>query len=225
MTPGLDALERVLGHAFQRPELLQTALTHRSFDKHNNERLEFLGDAILNYLIAEDLFGRFPTASEGELSRLRASVVKGATLAELAGGLQLGPHLRLGPGELKSGGFRRESILADALEAIIGALYLDVGMDACRERVLCWFGPRLSGLSLRGTLKDPKTRLQEQLQARGLALPTYEVLRVEGEHHAQTFVVDCHVEALGLHTQGTGSNRRRAEQEAARAALKAGGYE
>jgi ribonuclease-3 len=221
----LETLGRVLGHAFQRPELLQTALTHRSFDKDNNERLEFLGDAILNYLMAEALYQRFPTASEGELSRLRASVVKGATLAELAAGLQLGQYLRLGPGELKSGGFRRESILADALEAIIGALYLDGGPQACRERVLSWFDVRLSALSLRGTLKDPKTRLQEQLQGRGLALPTYEVLQVDGEHHAQTFLVACHVEALGLHTRGNGSSRRRAEQEAAREALKAGGYE
>jgi ribonuclease-3 len=170
--------------------------------------------------MAEELYRRFPQAKEGELSRLRASLVKGETLAVLAREFGLGDYLLLGSGELKSGGYRRESILADALEAVIGAIYLDAGMECCRGCVLEWYAERLDALSPQGTLKDPKTRLQEYLQAHRLALPTYLVDSVEGEAHAQVFRVECRIEGLDMTTRGTGSSRRRAEQEAARIALR-----
>ncbi|MDD3447700.1 MAG: ribonuclease III [Gammaproteobacteria bacterium] len=218
--PPIDPLFRHLGHRFQQTELLECALTHRSFRKDNNERLEFLGDAILSFVMAEELYRRFPQAKEGELSRLRASLVKGETLAVLAREFGLGDYLLLGSGELKSGGYRRESILADALEAVIGAIYLDAGMERCRGCVLEWYAERLDALSPQGTLKDPKTRLQEYLQAHRLALPTYLVDSVEGEAHAQVFRVECRIEGLDMTTRGTGSSRRRAEQEAARIALR-----
>ncbi len=219
------SLQKQLGYRFKDEALLQLALTHRSFGGQNNERLEFLGDSILNFIIAEDLFARFPQAKEGQLSRLRARLVKGVTLAEIAREFGLGDYLRLGSGELKSGGFRRESILADAVESIIGAIYLDSGFDACRERVLFWYASRLAGLSLKDTLKDPKTKLQEFLQSRQLALPRYEVINIEGEAHAQTFHVRCMVEALNEAPLGRGNSRRLAEQEAAQLALVALGLE
>jgi ribonuclease-3 len=201
------------------------ALTHRSFAGRNNERLEFLGDAILNFVAGEALFERFPQAREGQLSRLRARLVKGETLAVLARGFDLGEYLRLGSGELKSGGFRRESILADALEALIGAIYLDAGMDVARQRVLGWLSNELDSLTLVDTNKDPKTRLQEFLQSRGTDLPRYDVVDIQGEPHCRTFFVQCEVALLNDKTQGQGASRRIAEQVAAAAALVALGVE
>ncbi|QEL10995.1 ribonuclease III [Kushneria phosphatilytica] len=219
MSSSFDDLSRRLGYSFNKPDWLELALTHRSFGGQNNERLEFLGDSIVNFVVAEALFARFPQAREGQLSRLRARLVKGQTLAELAREFQLGTALRLGSGEMKSGGHRRESILADAMEAVIGAIYLDSDMDTVRHRVLSWYEHRLEDLNLQDNQKDPKTRLQEFLQSRQMALPQYEVLEIEGEAHAQTFQVSCHVSALEGVTTGSGSSRRHAEQQAAERAL------
>lgn len=225
MKLSLDKLQRQLGYTFKDPELATLALTHRSYGGKNNERLEFLGDSIVNFLIAEELYTRFPEAREGQLSRLRALLVRGQTLAELAREFKLGDFLLLGSGELKSGGFRRESILADAVEALLGAIYLDTGMEACRERVAVWFSSRLAALSVTDLHnKDAKTRLQEYLQSRQLKLPEYELLSIEGKAHAQTFKVNCMVEGL-LPCVGEGSSRRIAEQQSARRALIALGEE
>lgn len=196
------------------------ALTHRSYGNQNNERLEFLGDSIVNMVIAESLFLSFDKAREGHLSRLRARMVKGVTLAEIGREFELGSYMRLGSGELKSGGFRRESILADAVESVIGAIYLDSDFYTCREQVLRWFEHRLKQLDLQDTQKDPKTRLQEYLQSRQFPLPKYEVISVDGEAHSQTFHVSCVLSSLDRKTSGVGSSRRIAEQEAARSALK-----
>ncbi len=171
MQVSLTPLQRRIGYQFQQPELLEQALTHRSCKGKHNERLEFLGDAILSFVIAEALYQNFPKTREGDLTRMRASLVKGVTLAEIAKELQLSEFLRLGPGELKSGGFRRESILADAVEAILGAIYLDGGEQVCKERILAWFGSRLTVIEP-GVQKDSKTKLQEYLQGRKLALPS-----------------------------------------------------
>ena len=205
----LDRLERNIGYSFKDPELLILALSHRSLGGRNNERLEFLGDSILNFVAAEALFERFPQAREGQLSRLRARLVKGVTLAELA----------MGSGELKSGGFRRESILADATEAIIGAIYLESGLEAARERVLYWLREHIATLTLVDNNKDPKTRLQEYLQSRQCELPRYEVTESSGEAHCRTFRVECHVSPLTEPTFGVGNSRRLAEQVAAQKAL------
>lgn len=221
----MDALQRRIGYHFNELGHLRLAMTHRSHGSQNNERLEFLGDAILNMVIAQYLYHHFPAAREGQLSRLRARMVKGVTLAEIALEFDLGEHLLLGSGELKSGGFRRESILADAVESIIGAIYLDRGFDASRERILAWFAPRLQRLSLQDTQKDAKTRLQEFLQSRQQELPRYDVVDVRGEAHQQTFYVACHVPVLAEATKGTGSSRRIAEQDAAAVALDALGVE
>ncbi|AEF55689.1 ribonuclease III [Marinomonas posidonica] len=210
---------RRIGYFFADLGLLELALTHRSYGGKNNERLEFLGDSILNYVIAEDLFHRFPKAKEGELSRLRASLVKGDTLAELAREFQLGDFLKLGAGELKSGGFRRDSILADSVEGIIGAMYLDAGMDICRQHILAWYKDRLEATSLKVVTKDAKTRLQEYLQARKHALPQYDVVDIVGEPHDQTFHVHCHIELCNEAIEGCGNSRRIAEQNAAAKAL------
>lgn len=215
----LDAFSRRIGHSFGDIVLLELAMTHRSYGGQNNERLEFLGDSIVNFVIAEALYQRFPEAREGQLSRLRARLVRGQTLAELAREMAFGECLRLGSGEMKSGGHRRESILADAVEAVIGAIYLDAGMETARARVLAWYAERLEAIDLQDTQKDPKTRLQEFLQSRQVPLPRYEVVSVEGEAHDQTFTVECHVELLEAHTLGTGSSRRHAEQQAAETAL------
>lgn len=225
MSYSLSRLERQLGYTFQDQALLTLALTHRSFAGRNNERLEFLGDAILNFVAGEALYQRFPQAREGQLSRLRARLVKGETLAILARGFELGEYLRLGSGELKSGGFRRESILADALEALIGAIYLDAGMDMARERVVAWLTQELDSLTLVDTNKDPKTRLQEFLQSRAVELPRYEVVDIQGEPHCRTFFVQCEIALLTDKTQGQGASRRIAEQVAAAAALVALGVE
>nr|WP_306671249.1 MULTISPECIES: ribonuclease III [unclassified Endozoicomonas] len=213
-------MERRLGYTFSDRSRLELALTHRSCGSRNNERLEFLGDSIVNFVIAEALFERFPDAREGQLSRLRARMVRGATLAEIGREFQLGDSLRLGSGELKSGGYRRESILADAVEAIIGAIYLDAGMETCRERIRSWFADRLSELSVTDQQnKDPKTRLQEYLQARQNPLPKYRVLNIQGDAHDQVFTVVCELESLDITSEGQGPSRRGAEQQAARFAL------
>jgi len=208
-------LERQLGCRMSDPQLLQDALTHRSYASRNNERLEYLGDAVLSFVVAELLYNEIPVASEGELSRYRSTLVSGETLGALALELGLGDHLNLGEGELKSGGFRRVSILADALEAVVGAIYLDAGMPAARAAIERLLRPRLAALPSAAQLKDPKTRLQERLQSEGLALPRYEVLEVSGEPHDQRFRVRCSAETLGLTSEATGTSRRRAEQEAA----------
>ncbi|OEC38699.1 ribonuclease III [Pseudomonas sp. 1D4] len=225
MSASLSRLERQLGHTFNDQGLMTLALTHRSYAGRNNERLEFLGDAVLNFVAGEALYERFPQAREGQLSRLRARLVKGETLALLARGFELGEYLRLGSGELKSGGFRRESILADALEALIGAIYLDAGMDKARERVLAWLQNELESLTLVDTNKDPKTRLQEFLQSRACELPRYEVVDIQGEPHCRTFFVECDITLLNDKTRGQGASRRIAEQVAAAAALVALGVE
>jgi len=204
-----------LGHPFQDMELVELALTHRSCGARNNERLEFLGDSILNFTIGEALFRQFPGAKEGQLSRLRAQLVKGETLAEIAREFELGDCLNLGEGELKSGGFRRDSILADAVEAIIGAIYVDAGMAACSERILSWYKNRLAAISLQETLKDPKTRLQELMQSHRKPLPQYKVAKVSGEAHAQVFTVECHTALLSEPTRAEASSRRTAEKLAA----------
>lgn len=207
-----------LGYSFRDSQWLIEALTHRSAARPNNERLEFLGDAILSMVIAAELFSRYPQASEGELSRLRATLVKRDTLAQLARGLKLGDYLRLGAGELKSGGFERHSILADALEAVFGAIYLDSDFETCRSHILRLYHHALAKLPAVDTLKDPKTRLQEHLQSRQQSLPVYNVVAVAGEAHAQRFTVECNVIGV-LRTVAVGSSRRKAEQEAARQAL------
>lgn len=217
----IERLSQRLGYQFNDAALLQQALTHRSFSRKNNERLEFLGDAILNCTIAQQLYNRFPKAKEGQLSRLRAHLVKGETLAELGREFELGECLRLGSGELKSGGFRRDSILADAVEAIIGAISLDHSLEAAQNVIVHWFDHRLQELNLSDNIKDSKTRLQEFLQSKKAPLPHYSVREVTGEAHDQTFTVDCEVEGLEQPTVGAGNSRRIAEQEAARAALKA----
>lgn len=219
MKPPLDALYRRLGYRFRDGELLDNALTHRSAGSHNNERLEFLGDAILSFVISAELYRRFPEADEGALSRLRATLVKGDTLAALARSLSLGDYLNLGSGELKSGGFRRDSILADALEAIFGAAFLDSDIGEARTLILGMFDEMLAEATPAGNLKDPKTRLQEWLQARRQPLPTYTVLSMEGEQHDQTFVVSCSVDGLPEPVIGSARSRRKAEQAAATLAL------
>lgn len=215
----LERLSDRLGLRFQNRTLVEEAVTHRSAGSRNNERLEFLGDGVLNFVIAADLFQRYPNSAEGELSRLRASLVKKEKLAELATQLDLGSYLKLGSGELKSGGFRRASILADALEAIFGAAYLDGGFDVARDLILRLYAADLASLPDVAALKDPKTQLQELLQARRLTLPEYAVVEVHGEAHAQTFKVSCKVQGFEQPSIGVGNSRRGAEQEAARHAL------
>ncbi len=207
-----------LGHRFSNATLLEQALTHRSAGRCNNERLEFLGDALLNLIVAEFVFEQYPRASEGEMTRARASLVNGAALAELAREARLGEHLVLGPGELKTGGFRRDSILADTFEALIAAVYLDAGWEACRTLVRGLFSERV--VAAEGKVaKDPKTLLQELLQAHSLPLPDYRLRASHGDDHDKIFEVDCHIEALALTSNGHGSSRRSAEQTAAAALL------
>jgi ribonuclease III len=210
----LSNLMQKLGYQFKNIDLLRAALTHRSVRGQNNERLEFLGDALLNFIMAEDLYFQFINAEEGDLSRLRAILVKGETLAEIAQEFNLGNCLRLGPGEFKNGGLFRKSILADALEAVIGAIYLDSNFEVCRLKVNTWFESRVRGTYL-DVEKDPKTRLQEYLQAKHLPLPQYEILTIEGEAHAQIFHIECRVPGLSFVATSRGTSRRRAEQLAA----------
>ncbi len=217
----LRKFEQSLGYAFAEPVLLQTALTHRSHSTPHNERLEFVGDSVLNCAIALELFRRFPELAEGDMSRLRANLVRQETLHQIAEALSLGPLLRLGEGEMKSGGSRRPSILADALEAVIGAVHLDGGFSAAAELVGRLYGDRLAAIVPGQQIKDPKTRLQEYLQGRRLSLPKYELVATAGEAHAQNFRVACEIPPLKLRTEGTGSSRRAAEQMAAERALEA----
>jgi len=216
LTSKPETLAKALGYPFDDPNLLKQALTHCSAGSRNNERLEFLGDALLGCVIAAELFDRYPKAREGELSRLRASLVRRESLADLAQGLEIGRYLKLGAGERKSGGHNRNSILADALEAVFGAIYLDGGFAACRQSILGLFSDRLAAVADPETLKDAKTRLQEFLQSRQMALPEYTVIEVSGEAHAQSFRVQC---VLGdsqiAPTQGSARSRRQAEQKAA----------
>jgi len=215
----LAELERRLGHKFSNPDLARQALTHRSFGTPHNERLEFLGDALLNCSIATLLYERFTHLPEGDLSRLRATLVNQASLSQVAEALGLGERLRLGEGELKSGGFRRPSILADAVEALLGAVYLDGGFEAARGVVQHVLGDRVESAGNKPVDKDPKTALQELLQGRGLALPRYSVQKTEGEAHDQTFIVECRVDDLGVVASGKGTSRRAAEQAAAEGVL------
>ncbi len=210
-----EALCKKLGLTFTDPQLFTMALTHRSAGSNNNERLEFLGDSILGFVIAQKLFELFPAACEGVLSRLRASLVNQGSLAELARKHQLGDYLLLGSGELKSGGFRRDSILSDALEAIIGALYSDQGMDACQQWILALFAEKLKSLSLENWQKDPKTQLQELMQSQKQELPDYAVLTMSGLAHEQTFKVKCTTPLIAESCIGTGNSRKKAEQSAA----------
>lgn len=225
MRPPLDRLQRALGYRFSAEEKLRVALTHRSVGRDNNERLEFLGDAILSFVISEELYRRFPEADEGRLSRMRATLVRGDTLAAIARELSLGDYLHLGQGEMKSGGFRRDSILADTFEALLGAIFFDAGIEAARTFVLQHLESRIAEVAPGTTLKDPKTRLQEFLQSRRRPLPSYEVTSVGGEDHAQTFRVECRVEGMADPLFGEGTSRRKAEQMAAEEALKRLGYE
>ncbi len=219
MIQDLSLLCKQIDYQFADIKLLQQALTHRSVGKGNNERLEFLGDAILSFIISDVIYQKFPTIDEGELSRLRASLVKGENLANMARELDLGNHLKLGAGELKSGGFRRSSILADAFEALIGAVYLDSDEPQVRKLTLRLFEKELDNINLERASKDHKTRLQEFLQSRGRAVPEYEVMKIEGKSHQQTFTVSCRVESMEQPVIAKGSSRRKAEQAVAEKVL------
>ncbi len=210
--PDYRKLEQRLNYQFKDAVLLKEALTHRSAHSRNNERLEFLGDSILNFVIAAELFRLYPTSAEGDLSRLRASLVSKTGLYQVSTQLQLGDYLILGSGELKSGGFRRNSILADTVEAIIGAVYLDTGFEASRQLILQLYTDQIKNIPDVNDLKDAKTRLQELLQSRKLALPEYTVAEVSGQAHNQQFTVDCAINELDLQAQGKASSRRKAEQ-------------
>lgn len=215
----INRLQSRLGYQFSNSALLEKALTHRSVGSLNNERLEFLGDSILGFVVAEALYHQFNTVAEGQLSRMRSQLVKGDTLAEIAREFELGDCLNLGEGELKSGGFRRASILADAVEAIIGAIYLDSDLDTCKACVKSWLGERLTTIEPATTTKDNKTLLQEYLQGKRLPLPEYAVVETKGPLHDQVFVVHCKVQPLNQPIVGEGSNRRKAEQQAAAFAM------
>jgi ribonuclease-3 len=214
-----DELLQKLNYVFNDYSLLKTALTHRSRGGDHNERLEFLGDAVVNFVIAEILYQRFPTATEGELSRWRATLVNRDALAEIAKRYELGKYIFLGPGEVRSGGSERQSILSCGMEALIGAVYLDSDFEVARERILEWYEPMLQSLSSAASHKDPKTLLQEYLQSRRMPLPIYTVESIDGEAHQQQFTVSCLVEGIETKTLGTGTSRRRGEQSAAQAML------
>lgn len=214
-------LSKALGYELKDKQLLLQALTHRSAAGSHYERLEFLGDSLLSMFIAEALYLQFPEVQEGDLSRMRATLVCGPTLAELAVEFKLGDFLQLGPGELKSGGYRRESILSDAVEALIGAIYLDSDLATCKERVLAWYASRLQTIKPGMSQKDSKTQLQEILQARQQPVPDYQVIELTGKAHNQRFTVSCTTNLLDTPMVGTGTSRRKAEQDAAAKALKA----
>ena len=215
----LQRLEHGLGYSFSNREYLETALTHRSLGQNNNERLEYLGDALLGFIVAETIYTLFPGASEGDLTRLRASLVKGETLAKLARKLDLGSYIKLGGSELKSGGWTRNSILANTLEAIIGAIYLDSGLEVCRKIVIKLYDDILNNSSPATLVKDPKTRLQEYLQSQQLDLPEYNVIMEQGEAHKKIFTVQCVVSELAISVQANGRSKRNAEQACAQMAL------
>lgn len=208
-----------LDYEFAKDSLLHEALTHRSAGARNYERLEFLGDGALNFAIASEIYHRCPEYQEGQLSRLRANLVRGSTLAEIAREIDLGGYLKMGSGELKSGGFKRESILADAVEALIGAVYLDGGFEQAHHVICFLYRSRLENLAAAEPVKDPKTRLQEYLQGRKMPVPEYSLLKSEGDDHKQVFTVSCNIAELGIECHSTGSSRRRAEQAAAQAVL------
>lgn len=216
----LQRLQHRLGYEFKDQKLLGLALTHRSHGAHNNERLEFLGDSILNFVIGEALFHRFHEVREGQLSRLRSQLVKGETLAEIAREFELGECLILGEGEMKSGGHKRDSILADTVEALIGAIFTETDFETCRSRVLSWYAERLSLLSIDTTAKDAKSCLQEYLQGLRKPLPEYEVVEAIGESHAQIFTIECRVVLLKQPVRAQASNRREAEKLAATEVLR-----
>lgn len=218
MKLAVNVLYSRINYTFNEPEYLELALTHRSAKGEHNERLEFLGDSILSLVIADALYHQFPKVHEGDLSRMRSTLVRGQTLAEIAKDFRLGECLRLGPGELKSGGFRRESILADAVEAIIGGVYLDSDMETCREVVLGWYQQRLDNIQPGVGQKDPKTQLQEYLQGRKLPLPIYAVIATKGQAHNQEFTISCLVEGYKEFI-AKGTSRRKAEQSVAQIAL------
>jgi ribonuclease-3 len=213
------SLERRLGYTFEDKSLLTLALTHRSYQKENNERLEYLGDAILGFIIAEALYNRFEGEAEGVLTRLRANLVKGETLAILARELEIGDHILLGPGEMKSGGWRRDSILSNTLEALIGAIYLDSDILSCKIFVLSIYTELLLELNPSNLSKDPKTKLQEYLQAKKVNLPVYTVVAEDGEAHKREFTVECSIENLDHEIMAVGRSKRNAEQLAAEKAL------
>ena len=215
----ISKLNSIIEYQFNKENILQEALTHRSASSNNNERLEFLGDSILNFVIAAELFNIYPNLPEGDLSRIRASLVKKEGLALIANDLNLGEFLTLGSGELKSGGYRRDSILADGVEAIFGAVFLDGGFDKCRDLILKLYKEQLQNIPDPASLKDPKTRLQELLQSRKYALPKYDVVSISGKAHNQMFNVSCHIDELSVITHGKASNRRKAEQLAADQAI------
>jgi ribonuclease-3 len=215
-----DKFDELTGYQFRQQALLLQALTHRSYSRSsNNERLEFLGDSVLNLVISNSIYRRFADADEGELSRIRASLVKESTLAEVAREINLGDFINLGGGELKSGGYRRASILSDALEAVIGAIYLDSDYRQTEKAVLRLFQSQLDGVTGGDSLKDPKTRLQEHLQSRQQALPVYEVENTTGKSHSQLFTVSCSIDDPEMQTRGSGTSRKKAEQQAAQKML------
>jgi ribonuclease-3 len=215
LTGNPEVLAKKLGLKFNNPELFRRALTHRSADSRNNERLEFLGDSVLGFVIAECLYEKFSTADEGVLSRLRSILVNQTALAQLARQLNVGEYLILGSGELKSGGYRRDSILSDAVEAIMGAILKDQGMEFARTWILDKFADSIDRLSMENWQKDPKTRLQELMQGRGFDLPIYSLLSQEGQPHDQFFRVECRIQLMSLTAVGEGTSRKRAEQQAA----------
>ncbi|MBK4775529.1 ribonuclease III [Candidatus Pantoea edessiphila] len=215
----INKLQNKIGYTFIHLELLKQALTHRSANSKHNERLEFLGDSILNYVIANVLYHKFPYINEGDMSRMRATLVRGNTLAEMARKFNLGECLRLGTGELKSGGFRRESILADTVEAIIGSIFLDSNIHTIEKLILNWYQTQLDEISPGDKQKDYKTRLQEYLQSRHLPLPAYVMVMVRGEAHDQEFTIHCQVSGIAEPIIGVGFSRRKAEQAAAKQAL------
>ena len=212
MASNIAQLQRRLGYAFDDPALLMLALSHRSFAGTNNERMEFLGDAILGQVVTDYLYQQFPEAREGELSRMRSHIVRGESLAEVAKKLELGSDILLGPGEMKSGGHRRDSILGDTVEALLGAVYLDQGIDAAKDRIYDWFKSLFDSALEVQPLKDSKTTLQEWLQQRGKALPDYKLVETGGEAHSRLFTVSCKIEVVGQEMTATASSRRRAEQ-------------
>ena len=216
----IQSLEKILDYNFNDKNLLELALTHRSFQGKNNERLEFLGDSILNFIIAELLFKKFNALPEGDLSRLRSQLVKSATLSEIGILLNLGDYLILGEGELKSSGWRRPSILADSVEAIIGAVFIDGGIKASHNLIINWFKDRIDSINPNDIEKDSKSLLQELLQAKKIPLPDYDVISIEGEAHCQYFKVSCTISKLGVIIEGEGSSRKIAEQGAAEEMLK-----
>lgn len=213
--PTLKDLCKRLGYEFRDIALLETALTHRSYDVHHNERLEFLGDSVLSLVLTEYLFTAYPNMAEGELSRLRSNLVNSDTLARLAKEMFLNDHIKMGLGELHSGGQQRTSILADAVEALIGAVYLDAGLAICKDRVLTWWAQEIAHIAACGVQKDPKTLLQEYAQGHKLPLPKYTVLTTAGKNHVREYQVECKVPFLDLSALGRGTSKRRAEQDAA----------